>query len=879
MKYVRTLVIFAVLFAFCAPAVAQWQVPNGAIPVGRGAGATGFGSVAGSSGTGLGCLVDTMPPTFGACTSSLAVGTTPVVNGTNGYALYNLAGVLANSPRWPGNGIITAAQPNNNSFLVPWSLYDQTGAPLPTGGTTTGGAQEFFTACAKPDSAAAPGWPCIWNGGQEPPANGGGARIIVPTTPLAIGPTSGKKLDFNSTSVFPPVATLGASPLLTINSQIMADFKFGGVQILNNRGTGPSILFSPTSIVQTVAQAILDSNFDFTTVGNVLFDTASGPGGIVVSNLKIVELNADRLAVCAVTVTNASPAVVTCPGGSPVVATHVQFAGTLPTGIVAGTTYFVSSAGRTGTTYQIADTELHAVAGTNSVNTSSASSGVTATAYQQSPYGFRATAAGSNISFNNIDIAHLHDVGPGTDAFQWGTAAVPGGINASGNFFKLRISTNNTTANGIHTTAPGNFYLASIDGITTGKSILFEAGACNNIVINPFNSAPSTITDVSGCAGNDNQGNIIMRQGRITIGGQLVPTIAGAIPAGHAWVSDSTTLTATDGGTYASSVSNADGSLIISPTAGAVVASMNPTPSLVKTQAAPSLFGLQNVNTGTAALTAFQAQNSANLSLFGIGGTGYTGTPLLQNRAFVFGSAGSAGIAISNGGANPILFGISNAEVGRWSPAVPGELDLGLSATTGGQLKMYGSTSGSGNIKFPAAAGSGTLTLPAGTTDFSATGGTSQFVKQASLGAPFTVAQPAAADLSDYVTSGTWTPTLAFGGASVGIAYSARAGTYRKVGKIVTVQFFFTLTSKGSSTGSASITGLPFTSDATASSSNVGFLYLDAATGVTGSPFGIITPSGNSIILQQSTGSATSLADTNFSAATTCVITISYQTT
>jgi hypothetical protein len=51
-----------------------------------------------------------------------------------------------------------------------------------------------------------------------------------------------------------------------------------------------------------------------------------------------------------------------------------------------------------------------------------------------------------------------------------------------------------------------------------------------------------------------------------------------------------------------------------------------------------------------------------------------------------------------------------------------------------------------------------TLTLPAGTTDFSATGGTSQVVKQSSAGAAFTVGQLSCSDLSGGCT-GTGIPT------------------------------------------------------------------------------------------------------------------------
>jgi len=51
----------------------------------------------------------------------------------------------------------------------------------------------------------------------------------------------------------------------------------------------------------------------------------------------------------------------------------------------------------------------------------------------------------------------------------------------------------------------------------------------------------------------------------------------------------------------------------------------------------------------------------------------------------------------------------------------------------------------------PAVAGANTITLPAGTTNFSATGGTSQVVKQTTAGGALTVAQLATSDLSDGV--------------------------------------------------------------------------------------------------------------------------------
>jgi hypothetical protein len=63
--------------------------------------------------------------------------------------------------------------------------------------------------------------------------------------------------------------------------------------------------------------------------------------------------------------------------------------------------------------------------------------------------------------------------------------------------------------------------------------------------------------------------------------------------------------------------------------------------------------------------------------------------------------------------------------------------------------------------------------------------------------------------LDDY-EEGTWTPSLTFSGLSVGLTYSSRSGSYIKIGRIVYVNLSIVLSSKGSSTGDATIGGLPF---------------------------------------------------------------------
>ena len=69
----------------------------------------------------------------------------------------------------------------------------------------------------------------------------------------------------------------------------------------------------------------------------------------------------------------------------------------------------------------------------------------------------------------------------------------------------------------------------------------------------------------------------------------------------------------------------------------------------------------------------------------------------------------------------------------------------------------------------------------------------------------------AAANALDDYEEGTWTMGLTFGGGSTGNVYVVNTGTYTKIGRQVTVNGQIGLSTKGSSTGVASLSGLPFT--------------------------------------------------------------------
>jgi hypothetical protein len=125
-----------------------------------------------------------------------------------------------------------------------------------------------------------------------------------------------------------------------------------------------------------------------------------------------------------------------------------------------------------------------------------------------------------------------------------------------------------------------------------------------------------------------------------------------------------------------------------------------------------------------------------------------------------------------------------------------------------------------------------------GVTSANANGG----VLQLKSGITFPATQVAATDantLDDY-EEGTWTPTIEFGGASVGLTYASQLGRYTKIGNQVTVWFDVRLSAKGSSTGNVTIPGLPFVINSNSRATGIGD-PIDAMTGLV---------AGGAIILQ-----------------------------
>lgn len=107
---------------------------------------------------------------------------------------------------------------------------------------------------------------------------------------------------------------------------------------------------------------------------------------------------------------------------------------------------------------------------------------------------------------------------------------------------------------------------------------------------------------------------------------------------------------------------------------------------------------------------------------------------------------------------------------------------------------------------------------------------------------------------------GTWTPTLSFGGASVGITYGTRVGNYTQCGDVLTATANIVLTSKGSSTGGMVLSGLPVSCTASIGAVTVSFY---ASMSSMSAPTGAAVSTTINLYNATATGSLP-LADTNF---------------
>lgn len=130
--------------------------------------------------------------------------------------------------------------------------------------------------------------------------------------------------------------------------------------------------------------------------------------------------------------------------------------------------------------------------------------------------------------------------------------------------------------------------------------------------------------------------------------------------------------------------------------------------------------------------------------------------------------------------------------------------------------------------------------------------------------------------LDDY-EEGTWTMGISFGGNSVGATYANNTGTYTKIGRQVTVNGLVEFSNKGTSTGLAAISGLPFPIGSAVANYVAGSAYFGAVTFL--GQFQVFAISSESRVRLRdvsSLGVISDLNETNFANNSTVMIGLTY---
>lgn len=289
-----------------------------------------------------------------------------------------------------------------------------------------------------------------------------------------------------------------------------------------------------------------------------------------------------------------------------------------------------------------------------------------------------------------------------------------------------------------------------------------------------------------------------------------------AIGTGTPAAANFTTIGATTRGSVAGTTGNFTGQItssLASPTAplvvasDAVVANLNATYLGGYTWANPIGIGTgapstgafttlsatgaitSTLSTGTAPFTVASTTNVANLNASSLGGA-------------TFAAPGAIGGGTPSSGAFTTLSatGQITSTLASGTPPFVVASDAVVANLNSTYLLGF-------NWAGPGTIGSGTPSSGAFTT-LSATGLITATGGQISF--PATQNASADANVLDDYEEGDWTPVLSFGGGTTGITYGTQVGRYTKIGRMVSLSFRLTLTSKGSSTGVAVITGVPF---------------------------------------------------------------------
>ncbi|MBS0654025.1 MAG: hypothetical protein JSR39_10940 [Verrucomicrobia bacterium] len=200
-----------------------------------------------------------------------------------------------------------------------------------------------------------------------------------------------------------------------------------------------------------------------------------------------------------------------------------------------------------------------------------------------------------------------------------------------------------------------------------------------------------------------------------------------------------------------------------------------------------------------------------------------------------------------------------------------------MTVGTNSSAHLYDTTLNTNGALYSAASGVVTSTSAGGAgTVFAGSAGAPSFTATPSV---TSITLSSGTALSAYLEN-NFTPAINFGGGATGITYSVQNGRYTNIGRAVVFEILLILTSKGSSTGNATITNLPFF----VGNGNLPFFgYFAAFTSFPASttiPMAVSGGGSKTLTLygyNGSTGGVTNFTNTNFSGTDQIYINGSYQ--
>ncbi len=132
--------------------------------------------------------------------------------------------------------------------------------------------------------------------------------------------------------------------------------------------------------------------------------------------------------------------------------------------------------------------------------------------------------------------------------------------------------------------------------------------------------------------------------------------------------------------------------------------------------------------------------------------------------------------------------------------------------------------------------------------------------------------------LADQQSLTTWTPGVAFGGAAVDLTYTTQVGRYTVHGRLVTATGYIVISDNGSSSGAATITGLPHTATNVTNLFPVGAVSAAALGASTEDPvtMRVVPNTTTATLWQLSSGTITALTETELANGAALAFTVSY---